>query len=186
MHKKISAPIAKKIPKKLKIHGDERIDNYYWLNDRNSDDVIKYLKSENKFTKSVMKHTKKFQKNLFNEMKGRIKEDDTSVPYKLNGYWYITKYEKGKDYPVYTRKKGSLKAKEEVLFDCNKMAKGHSYFKLGGISISPNNELACFSVDTVSRRQYTLKIKNLITGEVYDEEIKNTTGTSTWANFILQ
>ena len=182
MHKKISAPIAKKIPKKLKIHGDERIDNYYWLNDRNSDDVIQYLKSENKYTKELMKHTKKFQKNLFNEMKGRIKEDDTSVPYKLNGYWYITKYEKGKDYPVYTRKKGSLKAKEEVLFDCNKMAKGHSYFKLGGISISPNNELACFSVDTVSRRQYTLKIKNLITGEVYDEEIKNTTGTSTWAN----
>ena len=128
-----------------------------------------------------MKHTKKFQEDLFTEMKRRIKEDDRSVPYKLNGYWYITKFKKGNDYPIYTRKKGSLKAKEELLFDCNKMAKGHSYFKLGGISISPDNTLACFSVDTVSRRQYTLKFKNLVTGKIYDEKILNTTGTSTWA-----
>lgn len=182
MNKKITVPAARKIPKKLVIHGDVRTDNYFWLKERDNKEVIEYLKAENDFTKKVMKHTKKFQEDLFTEMKRRIKEDDRSVPYKLNGYWYITKFKKGNDYPIYTRKKGSLKAKEELLFDCNKMAKGHSYFKLGGISISPDNTLACFSVDTVSRRQYTLKFKNLVTGKIYDEQILNTTGTSTWAN----
>ncbi len=182
MNKNLIVPKAKKIPKKLVIHGDERIDNYFWLNERDNKEVIDYLKAENNYTNGIMKHTKKFQEDLFVEMKSRIKEDDSSVPYKLNGYWYITKYKKGNDYPIYTRKKGSLNAKEELLFDCNEMAKGHSYFKLGGISISPDNALACFSVDTVSRRQYTLKFKNLTTGEIYSEEIKNTTGTSTWAN----
>jgi oligopeptidase B len=182
LNKKITVPVAKKVPKKLVIHDDERIDNYFWLNERDNKEVIGYLKEENDYTKKVMRHTKKFQKDLFQEMKSRIKEDDKSVPYKLNGYWYITKYKKGNDYPIYSRKKGSLKAKEELLFDCNEMAKGYSYFKLGGISISPDNTLACFSVDTVSRRQYALKIKNLVTGRIYDEEILNTTGISTWAN----
>ncbi len=182
MNKKVVIPNAKKIPKKLVIHGDERIDNYFWLNERSNTEVIDYLKAENAYTNEVLKHTKNFQADLFEEMKSRIKEDDRSVPYKLNGYWYITKYKKGNDYPIYTRKKGSLNAKEEVLFDCNEMAIGHAYFKLGGISISPDNRMACFSVDTVSRRQYTLKFKNLVTGRIYDEEIKNTTGTSTWAN----
>lgn len=182
MNNKLTVPKTKKIPKKLVIHGDERIDNYFWLNDRDNKEVIDYLKAENEYTNGVMKHTKKFQDDLFDEMKSRIKEDDSSVPYKLNGYWYITKYKKGNDYPIYTRKKGSLNSKEELLFDCNEMAHGHSYFKLGGISISPDNKMACFSIDTVSRRQYTLKFKNLVTGEIYNEEIKNTTGTSTWAN----
>jgi len=182
LSKKIEVPIAKKIPKKLVIHGDERIDNYFWLNERDNKEVIDYLKTENDYTDGVMKHTKKFQEDLFEEMKSRIKEDDRSVPYKLNGYWYITKFKKGKDYPIYTRKKGTLEAKQEVLFDCNEMAKGHSYFKLGGISISPNNKLACFSEDTIGRRQYSLKFKNLVTGKIYKEEIRNTTGTSTWAN----
>ncbi len=182
MNKKVKVPIAKKIPQKLIIHGDERIDNYFWLKEKDNKEVIDYLKAENNYTNEVMRHTKKFQKDLFEEMKSRIKEDDRSVPYKLNGYWYITKYKKGNDYPIYTRKKGSLRAKEELLFDCNVMSKGHSYFKLGGISISPDNTLACFSVDTVSRRQYNLKIKNLLTGKIYDEEILNTTGISTWAN----
>lgn len=182
MKKDLLPPIAEKIPKKLTIHGDERIDNYFWLNQRDDKKVIEYLNLENDYTKHVMKHTEEFQKKLFGEMKARIKEDDQSVPYKLNGYWYITKYETGKDYPIYSRKKGSLDAEEELLFDCNEMAKGHKYFKLGGVSISPNNKLASFSVDTVSRRQYTIKIKNLETGEVYNEAIPNTTGSSTWGN----
>ncbi|NNL16535.1 MAG: S9 family peptidase [Flavobacteriaceae bacterium] len=182
MKKKISAPVATKIPKKLVIHNDARIDNYFWLNERDNKEVEGYLNSENNYTKTVMKHTAKFQEQLFHEMKSRIKEDDTSVPYKLNGYWYLTKFTKGNDYPIYIRKKGTLHGKEEVLFDCNEMAKGYSYFKLGGISISPNNKLACFSIDTVGRRQYALKIKNLETGEIYDEQIFNTSGSSTWAN----
>ncbi|WP_299887747.1 S9 family peptidase [uncultured Lacinutrix sp.] len=178
----VKAPTAKKKEKKLEIHKDIRVDNYFWMNNREDEDVLSHLNAENTYTKSVLKHTEPFQKSLFEEMKGRIKEDDTSVPYKLNGYWYITKYEKGKDYPVYTRKKETLEAAEEIIFDCNQMAEGHSYFKLSGISISPDNTMASFSVDTVSRRQYTLQIKNLVTGDIFADKIENTTGSSTWAN----
>jgi len=175
-------PIAKKVPQELTIHNDVRIDNYYWLNDKNNPEVIDYLNAENVYTKQMTLHTQEFQKSLFEEMKGRIKEDDTSVPYKLNGYWYLTKYEAGRDYPIYVRKKKTLEAEEELLFDCNDMAKDHAYFNLGGISISPDNTLAAFSTDTVSRRQYTIQIKNLITGEIYSDKILNTTGSATWAN----
>ena len=175
-------PIAKKTSKALTIHNDTRIDNYYWLNNRDNREVIDYLHAENNYTKRMMQHTENFQNVLFEEMKSRIKEDDTSVPYKLNGYWYITKYEVGKDYPIYARKKDTLQANEEILFDCNDMAKDYAYFNLGGISISPDNTLAAFSIDTVSRRQYTIQIKNLITGEIYSDKILNTTGSATWAN----
>ncbi|PIB32019.1 oligopeptidase B [Gaetbulibacter sp. 5U11] len=178
----VSAPIAKKIEKKLSIHNDIRLDNYFWLNQREDQEVLNYLNAENDYTNSVLKHTEGFQKALFEEMKSRVKEDDQSVPYKLNGYWYITRYEVGKDYPIYTRKKDNLEAEEEILFDCNQMAKGHSYFKLGGISISPDNTLVSYSIDTVSRRQYTLYIKNLVTNEIFEDKIENTTGSSTWAN----
>ena len=178
----IKIPKAKKIAKELKIHDDIRIDNYYWLNDRENPEVIDYLEAENNYTKEVLKHTESFQKQLFEEMKGRIKEDDTTVPYKFNGYWYLTRYEKGKDYPVYIRKKEALDAEEEILFDCNDMAKPHAYFNLGGISISPDNTLAAFSTDVVSRRQYTIQIKNLITGEIYPDKVLNTTGSATWAS----
>jgi oligopeptidase B len=115
-------------------------------------------------------------------MKGRIKEDDESVPYLYNGYYYITRFEKGKDYAIYSRKKGSLSAKEEILFDCNALAKGHSYFQLGGLSISPNNKFAAFAVDIIGRRIYTLKFKNLETNEILEDTIENTSGDSTWAN----
>ncbi|PKQ44099.1 S9 family peptidase [Confluentibacter flavum] len=182
MKKTIPPPIANKKPKELSIHNDTRVDNYYWLNDKENPEVIDYLNAENAYTKQVMKHTEGFQKELFEEMKGRIKEDDTTVPYKLNGYWYITRYETGKDYPIYIRKKDTLDAAEELLFDCNMMAEGLAYFNLGSISISPDNTLASFSTDILGRRQYTLRIKNLITEEIYPDEILNTTGGSTWAN----
>ena len=178
----IKPPLAKKHPHKITIHNDVRIDDYYWLNDRDNPEVIDYLNAENEYTKSMMQHTENFQKSLFEEMKGRIKEDDTSVPYKLNGYWYITRYETGKDYPIYARKKESLEAAEEILFDCNDMAKDFAYFNLGSISISPDNTMACFSTDTIGRRQYTLQIKNLLTNKIYKDEVLNTTGSATWAN----
>ena len=178
----IVPPVAKKVKKELTIHDDTRIDNYYWLNQREDQEVIDYLNAENSYTDSVLKHTEPFQKSLFDEMKARIKEDDQSVPYKQNGYWYITRFEEGKDYPIYTRKKDSLEADEEVMFDCNIMAEGFSYFKLGGISISTDNTLAAYAVDTVSRRQYTIYVKNLITGEIYSDKIENTSGGATWAN----
>ena len=182
MKNNVFPPRAKKVPKELKLHNDIRIDNYYWLNDRDDQEVLDYLQAENRYTKSMMKHTERLQAQLFEEMKGRIKEDDQSVPYKLNGYWYISKFEKGKDYPIYSRKKETLDAPEELLFDCNEMAKTHTYFSLGSISISPNNTLAAFSTDIVSRRQYNIQIKNLITGEIYSEKILNSTGGVTWAN----
>ncbi|MFV0541643.1 MAG: S9 family peptidase [Aestuariibaculum sp.] len=175
-------PKAIKKAKQLVAHNDTRIDNYFWLNERDNPEVIAYLTAENDYTKRIMAPTEGLQQKLFEEMKGRIKEDDNSVPYKLNGYWYVTRYETGKDYPVYIRKKGKLDAPEEILFDCNKMAEGQSYFKLGSFSISPDNKLACFSTDVVGRRQYTLQIKNLETGAVFSDKVENTTGRASWAN----
>lgn len=182
MSKENIPPVAKIIPKSLEKHGHVRIDNYYWLNERENPEVIDYLNKENEYYQKETAHTKKFQEELFAEMKGRIKEDDTSVPYLYNGYWYITRYETGKNYPIYTRKKGSLDATEEILFDCNKMAEGHSYFQLSGMSVSEDNKWCAFGVDLVSRRQYTIQIKNLETGEILPVKIENTTGGSTWAS----
>lgn len=181
MKNTLSVPTIAKKPTKLEKHGDVRIDDYYWLNDRENPEVIAYLEAENAYNDAMTAHTKDFQKDLFEELKGRIKEDDSSVPYKLNGYWYIKKYEEGKNYPIHTRRKETLDAPEEILFDVNEMAEGHAYYKLTGISISPNNKLAAFGVDTVSRRQYTIHIKNLETGKIYNECIENTTGSATWA-----
>ncbi|HZH69047.1 MAG TPA: prolyl oligopeptidase family serine peptidase, partial [Flavobacteriaceae bacterium] len=178
----INAPSAQKFEKQLEIHGDIRIDPYYWLNDRENEEVIDYLERENDYYEKMTTHTKDFQQSLFEEMKARIKEDDSSVPYFYNGYYYITRYEKGKDYPIYTRKKESLKAEEEVLFDCNTLAEGHSYFHLAGINVSPDNKWAAFGIDTVSRRNYSIQIKNLETGEILPQKIELTTGGSTWAN----
>lgn len=175
-------PVAKKIPHELEKHGDVRIDNYFWMKDREHPEVIDYLNAENAYCDANMAHTKDFQDDLFEEMKARIKEDDASVPYKYNGYWYITKFEKGKDYPIYTRKKDGLDNTEELLFDCNKMAEGESYFKLVGLSISPDNKLVSFGVDTTGRRQYTIQIKNLETHEIYQDKIENTTGSSSWSD----
>lgn len=181
MSDKLQPPVAKIVPKTLEKHGDKRIDNYYWLNERENPEVIDYLNKENEYYQKSTAHTKQLQDELFLEMKGRIKEDDSSVPYFYNGYYYITRYETGKDYPIYARKKGSLDAKEEILFDCNEMAKGHSYFNLGGLNISEDNKWAAFGVDLVSRRQYTIQIKNLETGEILPVKLENTTGGSTWA-----
>jgi len=177
-----SAPVAKIIPKKLKKFGEVRIDNYFWLNDRENPEVIDYLNQENAYYQEKTKHTKDFQTALFEEMKSRIKEDDQSVPYLYNGYYYITRFEKGQDYPIYSRKKESLSAPEEIMFDCNEMAKDKSYFQLGALSISPDNKLAIFSYDIVGRRIYTIQIKNLETNEILEDKIENVTGTAVWAN----
>ncbi|CAM3505885.1 S9 family peptidase [Flavobacterium chungbukense] len=182
MQNDISAPKAKIIPKTLKKHKESRIDNYFWLNDRENSEVIDYLNQENAYYENMTSHTKDLKDNLFEEMKGRIKEDDSSVPYFYNGYFYITRFETGQDYPIFARKKGSLSAEEEILFNCNEMAKGHAYFKLGGLSISPDNKYASFGVDIVGRRIYTIQFKNLETGEILADKIENVTGSSVWAN----
>lgn len=176
-----SPPIADKISYQHKIHDHIRVDNYYWMNQRDNPEVVDYLERENDYYQKMTAHTLSFQDQLYNEMRGRIKEDDNSVPYFLNGYWYITRYELNKDYPIYTRKKGALTAEEEILFDCNKMAEGHDYFRLVGISVSPDNTKVAFGVDTVSRRQYTIQVKNLLSEEILKTKIDNTTGGSVWA-----
>lgn len=176
-------PKAAKIIKELTIHGQTRIDNYYWLNDRENPEVINYLKAENAYTEQILAPTKDLQTKLFDEMKARIKEQDESLPYKENGYYYFSRFIKGGEYPIYCRKKGTLKAAEEVLFDGNEMAKGLGYHDIGGYEISDDNQVAAFGEDTVSRRMYTLRFKNLKTGVLYPESIPNTEGGSyAWAS----
>ncbi|MFO8234597.1 MAG: S9 family peptidase [Bacteroidales bacterium] len=175
-------PDAEKNPKELTIHEDTRIDNYYWMNDRNNPDVIDYLEAENEYTEAALKPTKKLQEDLFEEMKGRIKEDDESVPYKKNGYYYYTRYEEGKEYPLYCRKKGSLEAEEEIMLDVNEMAEDYDFYQVTGLSVSPDNNLLAFGVDTVSRRKYTIHVKNLETGEIYEDKLPVTTGRAVWAD----
>jgi oligopeptidase B len=175
------APKAAQKPKELSIHGDTRIDKYYWLNERENPEVIDYLKAENAYLDTVLGHTKPFQEALFEEIKGRIKQDDESVPYKDNGYYYLTRYEKGKEYPIYARKKGSLEAEEEIMLDVNELAKSYAYYAVGGRNVSPDNKLLAFGEDTLSRRIYTLRFKNLETGEMLPDEIPNTYGACAWA-----
>tara|TARA_B100000925_G_scaffold184324_1_gene139210 strand:- start:1843 stop:3894 length:2052 start_codon:yes stop_codon:yes gene_type:complete len=182
MKNNLKEPIAEKIEKKLSIHGDTRIDEYYWLNQRGDKKVIDYLNAENSYRDLYMKDYKGLEEELFQEIKSRIKEDDSSVPYLDNGYYYYTRYEKGKQYPIYCRKKGSLEAKEEVLIDANIMSEGYDYFRVGDIEISPDDKIMAYSIDTLSRRIYTIYFMNLETREIHKENIKNTSGSITWAN----
>ena len=175
-------PMAKKVDKILKMHDHERNDEFYWLNERDNPEVIDYLNAENDYRDAYMKDYKNLENELFEEIKSRIKEDDISVPYLDNGYYYYTRYEKGKQYPIYCRKKDNLSNPEEILIDANKMSEGHEYFRVGGIDISLNNKIMAYSVDTVSRRLYTIKFKNLESGEESSHSISNTSGGVTWAN----
>ena len=178
----ITPPKADKIPVSFKKFDDLRIDNYYWLNEKENPEVVDYLERENDYYNKMTAHTKDFQNDLFKEIKDKIKEDDESVPYFINGYWYVTKYKKNKDYPVYVRRNDSINAKDEILFNCNELAKDHEYFNLSNIQISPNNKYAAYSFDTISRRLYNIKIKNLETGEILEEQISNSSGSFAWAN----
>jgi len=182
MEVKKDAPIAKKIPFEITAHGHTRIDNYYWLNERENPEVIQYLEDENAFTKSMMEDTRELQDTLFNEITGRIKKTDASAPYFENGYYYYVRYTEKNEYPVYCRKKESLDNAEEILLDANHMAKGHDYFQVSGITISPDNEWAAYGTDTVGRRLFVLHFKNLKTGKILSHTINNTTGKATWAN----
>lgn len=178
----MNAPIAKQEPKELTKHNHTRIDNYYWLNQRGDEEVEAYLNAENDYTSAVLKSTEKFQEELYDEIVGRIKQTDMSVPYKDNGYFYYTRYEEGSEYPIYCRKKESLDGEEEIVLNVNLMAEGFSYYNVAGFTVSPDNKIIAYGVDTLSRRIYTIHFKNLETGEVLEETIENTTGRATWAN----
>lgn len=189
----IIQPVAEKAEKELTAHGDVRIDNYYWMrlsdeqkNAENPDEqaqkVLNYLKAENQYLDQVMGHTMDFQEQLFEEIKERIKQNDESVPYFKNGYWYYTRYEKDQEYPIYCRKKDAMDSEEEIMMNVNEMSVGHEFYNIGGLSVSPDNKLLAYSEDTLSRRIYTVRFKNLETGELLDDEITNTQGGAAWAN----
>lgn len=191
--KEVQPPTPEKIPHELIANGNKRIDNYYWMKlseaqknagekDDQTQKVIRYLTAENKYLETSLKHTEGLQKKLYKEMVGRIKQNDESVPYKDNGFWYYNRYEEGKEYPIYCRRKGSINAPEEILLDVNNLATGYSYFQVSDLNVSEDNTLLAYGVDTVSRRRYTLYLKDLRTGKIIDQPVPNTEGYVTWAN----
>ncbi|TAL61293.1 MAG: S9 family peptidase [Bacteroidetes bacterium] len=186
----VKAPVAEKIPHEL---FDKRTDNYFWMRlsdeqknaatpDEQTTKVLDYLKKENEYSKAVLKNTEELQKTLYNEIVGRIKKDDQSVPYLDNGYYYYNKYKEGNEYPVYYRKKGSPDAPDEMLLDVNKLAEGKSYCSVNNLSVSKDNKILVYGVDFVSRRRYTLNFQNLESGSLLSDKIENTTGESVWAS----
>ncbi len=177
----LEPPIAKIVPKAFEEHGSTRVDNYYWLNERDSPEVIAYLEAENAFAERATEHSKPLQEALVKEFTERIKQTDESVPYFRNGYFYYSRTEDGKDYGIHCRKKGSLKAEEEILLDANELAEGHEYYRLGGLRVSPDNRLLAFSEDTAGRHLYSIRVKNLVTGELLPDIIPDTAGRSEWA-----
>lgn len=194
-HLLIDAPIAKKTPKELTIHNDTRIDNYFWMRlsdtqknaetpDEQTQDVLDYLNAENEYLDKTMEHTEGLQEKLYDEIVGRMKKDDVSVPVKDNGYLYYTRFEEGGDYALYCRKKieADGEGKEEIMLNGPEMAKGYAYYGIGSRTISMDNKLMAFGIDTVSRRRYTVHFKNLETGEILSDKLSNTTGRATWAN----
>jgi oligopeptidase B len=175
------APSATKKPQLLEIHGHQRQDPYYWMNDRENPEVIDYLNAENAYLKEVMKPTEVLQNQLFEEMKGRIKEQDESVPYFKSGYFWYTRYEKGSEYPIFCRKLGSLEALEEIILDVNILATGKSYYQVAQAATSTNQKILAFAADEVGRRIYTVHFKNLETQEILEDQIPEVTGNFVWA-----
>jgi oligopeptidase B len=189
----IKPPSAEKIPHELVANGNKRIDNYYWMKlseeqrnavdkDQQTKNVLNYLTAENGYLTANLKHTEALQEKIYNEIVGRIKQTDESVPFKDNGYWYYTRYEDKQEYPVYCRKKGSMTAKEEILLNVNDLAKGHDYYAVDDLSVSEDNNLLAYAEDSVSRRRYTIYVKDLRTGKLVEEPVPNTEGEITWAN----
>ena len=174
-------PKAKEIPYEMTIHGDTRVDEFYWLRDRENPEVIEYLNAENSYREKIMIGTEALQEHLYHEMVGRIKKDDSSVPYELDGYFYYTRYEGDLEYPLYCRKLGSLEAEEEIMLNVNELAEGHDYYQVSGLSMHPSNQKISFGVDTVSRRIYTIYTKDLITGAIEQVTENECTGGSTWS-----
>lgn len=179
-------PAAQVIPTRLEHHSHVRIDNYYWLNQRDNPAVIAYLEAENAYGDAVMRHTEPLQQQLYDEIVGRIKQSDQSVPIRIDDYFYYTRFEEGKDYPINARRRGSIEAAEEVLLDQNAMAEGRGYWAVAGLEVSPDHNLLAFAMDTVGRRTYTIRFKDLRSdlrsGRLRDEAIPGASGNLIWAN----
>ncbi|MBU8922615.1 MAG: hypothetical protein KOO63_12425, partial [Bacteroidales bacterium] len=177
----IYPPRAKKIKKELTIHGHTRIDEYFWLRERENPEVIACLEAENEYKDFMMRHTEVFQKRLFDEMVARVPQNDESVPYIQRGYYYYTRFEEGKEYPIYCRRLETMDAAEEIMLDVNEVAAGHDYCRVTGLTVSDDNRMIAYGVDTVSRRKYTILFRDLDTGEMLEDRIVETTGRPVWA-----
>jgi len=175
-------PKAKIVPKQITLHGDTRIDNYFWLRDRSDPDVVAYLEAENRYAEEMMASSKPLQETLYQEILGRIQETDVSVPVKRDEYFYYTRTEEGKAYSIQCRKHGSLAATEEILLDSNALAEGQKYFRLGNFAVSPDHRLLAYSTDLEGDETYTIQVKDLSTGELLPDRIPNTYYTLEWAN----
>jgi len=189
----LTPPRAEKKDSLLEAHGDTRKDPYFWMRltddqkktetpDTQTQKVLDYLNAENDYKSEVLRSTDSLQDVLYEEIVGRIKQTDESVPYFKNGYWYYTRYEEGKEYPIHCRKLKSLEGEEQILLDVNEMAEGFNYYSATGLQVSPDNKLLAFGVDTLSRRVYTIHFKNLETGEIFSDKLINTSGSGAWAN----
>ena len=178
----MEVPAAEKKIERLVAHGETRLDPYYWMNQREDPEVIDHLNKENAYREEIMSGTLALQETLFQEIKGRIKEDDRSVPYRMDGYYYYSRYETGQEHPMYCRKEGNMEAEEQVMLNVNELAKEHSYYDVGGLKVRPDKKMIAFSEDTLSRRIYTIRFKDLESGEILEERIPNTSGNFVWAN----
>ena len=190
---KMNFPIAKKEAFPMSIHGDTRIDNYYWMKltdeqknaaepDAQTQEVLDYLNAENAYSDASLAHLKELRGTLYDEIVGRIKQTDMSVPYFQNGYHYFTRYTEGKEYPIYSRRKGTLTSAEQILLNVNELAEGLDYYNARGLNVSPDNKILGYGEDTLSRRIYTLRFKDLSSGKMLEDVIANTTGSMTWGN----
>ncbi len=175
-------PVARVVPRELSEHGNTRVDNYFWMREREDPEVIAYLEAENEYTDAMTAHTEDLQELLFEEIRGRIKQDDTSVPFKEGNHFYYTRYEEGKEYPIYARKRGSLDADEELMLDANVLAEGHGYFSVGAWRVSEDERLLAYAVDTQGRRVYDVRFRDLETGELLPDRIDSITPNYVWAN----
>ena len=174
-------PVARAVPHEMTIHGHTRSDEYYWLRQRENPEVIAYLEAENAYSEAMLAGSAALRDTLLAEMKGRIKKDDATAPYELNGYWYYIRFVEGGEYPLWCRRPGGPEGPEQVMFDGNVMAAGAGYFSLANVEVSPDGHLAVCAVDTVGRRFYTLRVKDLGTGRLLDDIIPDVTGGATWA-----
>jgi oligopeptidase B len=181
MTSNLPAPVAPKKPKELSIHGDVRIDDYYWMRDRSDPDTLKYLEAENAYTEAVMAPWKPLEDRLYEEILGRIRQTDLSVPAKDGDYFYYGRTEEGKQYPIFCRHRAAPDAPEEIVLDCNALAEGHGYFSLGGLTVSDDHNTLAYSVDFDGSETYTVHFKNLNTGELFGETIPGTSAGLTWA-----
>ncbi|HEX2250318.1 MAG TPA: hypothetical protein VHH32_08200, partial [Gemmatimonadales bacterium] len=178
----VSPPIARVVPRVDVVHGEAKVDHYHWLRDRNDPEVLEYLEAENRHTDAVMRHTENLQEQLYQEMRRRIQETDLSVAERVDHYWYYSRTEAGVQYPIFCRRQDQPDAVEEILLDQNSLVEGQSYFRIGGLEVSPDHRLLAYLVDTSGKEEFSLFIKDLRTGELYPERITGISPRVAWAN----